>query len=202
MSAPDWVIIGTVTAPHGVHGEVRVKIETDFPERFTEAERLTFLEAPSSPDRSRRDPRSTERGERGAPQAGSRSEVAPPREIDVEDARPHKGMMLLKLAGHDDREAAEKLRGALVVVPRQAVRPLPEGTWYVFDLEGLEVFTRDGVRLGILTEVLHPGANDVYVVRDGGRETLLPAIKQVILDVDLTRRRMTVEPLEEYEETP
>lgn len=197
MSALDWVIIGTVTAPHGVHGEVRVKIETDFPERFTEAERLTFRMAPNAAAPARG----------GAPtvRPETRGHVAASREIGeiaVEEARPHKGMMLLKLAGHDDREAAEKLRGAQVVVPRDAVRPLPAGTWYVFDLEGLDVYTRDGIHLGVLTEVLHPGANDVYVVRGEGRETLLPAIKQVILDVDLTQRRMTVEPLEEYEETP
>jgi len=81
------------------------------------------------------------------------------------------------------------------------VKPLPEGTWYIFELEGLDVYTTQGVWLGVLTEVLQPGANDVYVVKRDGRETLLPAIKQVIVGVDLERRRMTVNPLEEYEES-
>lgn len=174
MSAPDFVTIGTVTAPHGVRGEVRVKIETDFPERFTESDRLTLL----FPSKST------------------------PRELEVEEARPHKGMILLKLAGHDDREAAERLRGARVVIARDEVRRLPEGTWYIFDLEGLDVYTRAGGYLGVLTEVLHPGANDVYLVEHEGRETLVPAIKQVIVEVDLARRRMTVDPLDDYEETP
>lgn len=174
MSATDFITIGTVTAPHGVRGEVRVKIETDFPERFTDSARLRFL-FPSQ---------------------------ATPKTLEVEEARPHKGMILLKLVGHDDREAAERLRGARVVIARDEVRPLPEGTWYIFDLEGLDVYTRDGAYLGVLTEVLHPGGNDVYLVKHGARETLLPAIKQVIVDVDLTRRRMTVDPLDEYEETP
>lgn len=173
MSAAEYITIGTVTAPHGVRGEVRVKIETDFPERFTESDRLKFL----FPSKST------------------------PRELEVEEARPHKGMILLKLVGHDDREAAERLRGARVVIARNDVRPLPEGTWYIFDLEGLDVYTRAGAYLGVLTEVLHPGGNDVYVVKEGSREILLPAIKQVIVDVDLTRRRMTVDPLEDYEET-
>ena len=181
MNAADLITIGVVTAPHGVRGEVRVKIETDFPERFTDATHLTFA-LPSST------------GEKG----GASTTL----EIEVEEARPHRGMILLKLAGHDDREAAERLRGARVVIARSEVRPLPEGTWYIFDLEGLEVYTREGNHLGVLAEVLHPGGNDVYVVKKDGRELLLPAIKQVILEVDLERRRMTVDPLEEYEETP
>lgn len=181
MSTQDWITIGTVAAPHGVHGELRVKIETDFPERFTETDQLTFLPP--------------------AARGGREQEEERPRAYAVEAARPHRGMFLLTLAGVASREDADRLRGHRVVVRRDEVKPLPEGTWYIFELEGLDVYTTQGVWLGVLTEVLQPGANDVYVVKRDGRETLLPAIKQVIVGVDLERRRMTVNPLEEYEES-
>ena len=154
-----------MTAPHGVRGEVRINIETDFPERF--APREVF---------SARFPEGSGKGLL---------------RLEVESARPHKQAMLVKFAGVDTRDAAEALRGAEIVIPREEVRPLPDGSWYIFELEGLEVYTEDGTRLGVLTEVLQGAGNDVYVVQ-GEREILLPAIKQVVLDVDRDARRMKV----------
>src|SRR5690606_33128124 len=98
---------------------------------------------------------------------------------DVERARPHGGLFIVKLAGVSDRDAAEALRGVLVQVPREDAVPLPEGSYYVFDLVGCDVVTTEGTLLGQIADVLQTGANDVYQVRDDttGKEILLPAVK-------------------------
>ncbi len=165
-----WIGIGRVAAPHGVRGELRVKIETDFPERFEAGNELTLLSGPQ----------------------GS------PRTYRVLGSREHKGMMLLQLQGVETRDDADKLRGVEIVVPRHEVKPLPEGSYYIFDLIGLDVFDTQGSPLGKLAEVLHPGGNDVYVIR-GEREILVAAVKQFIKEVDVSARRMVIDPPEELD---
>lgn len=115
--------------------------------------------------------------------------------FEVEESRAHKGGFLVKLAGVDDRDLADALRGVQVVVRRDQLMPLPENTWYVYELEGLQVYTEAGEHLGVLDEVLFTGGNDVYVVK-GEREILLPAIRQVIREVDVAAGRMVVHLLE------
>jgi 16S rRNA processing protein RimM len=158
----DWIGIGAVAAPHGVHGEVRVKVDTDFPERFHDGAVLTLRQ---------------------------HGKISTRRVVGV---RPHKTMMLIFFEGVQSREDADKLRGAEIVIRRDEVRKLPEGSWYIFELEGLEVYDVHGERLGILKQVLQSAANDVYVVQ-GAREVLIPAVKHVIKEVDLQARRMTVD---------
>ena len=102
-------------------------------------------------------------------------------------------MLLFKLAGVDTVEAAAGLVKGLLQVSEEELHPLPEDTYYVFHLLGLEVDDLDKGYLGKVTEVLPTGANDVYVVK-GERygEVLIPAIKDVVLDIDLANRRMRV----------
>jgi 16S rRNA processing protein RimM len=115
----------------------------------------------------------------------------------LERARLHKGDLILKLAGCDDRNAAEELRDLLVNVAMEDALPLEEGEYWVHQLLGLEVWTAEGEKLGLVREVLETGANDVYVVRDqSGREVLIPALKDVVLEIDLDAGRMLVELLE------
>lgn len=108
----------------------------------------------------------------------------------------HKGWAILKLAGCDDRTAAEKLRGKLVQIPMEEAMPLGEDEYYVYQIVGLTVWTTKGERLGRVTEVLSTGSNDVYVVRDGEREILIPAIEDVVKEIDLAGGRMVVELME------
>jgi 16S rRNA processing protein RimM len=112
----------------------------------------------------------------------------------LERARLHHGAVLLKLAGCDDRNAAEALRGLLVQIAMEDALPLEEGDYWFHQILGLEVWTSEGDLLGVVQEVLETGANDVYVVRGrGGRERLIPALKSVVLDIDLASGRMSVE---------
>jgi len=100
--------------------------------------------------------------------------------------------LLLKLGGCDDRNGADELRGMLVQIPLKEAAPLEEGEYYHFQLIGVRVETESGEWLGQVVEVLETGANDVYVVRGPWGEVLLPAVNDVILELDLELRRMVV----------
>ena len=103
--------------------------------------------------------------------------------------------MALKLEGVDSPEAAEALRGALLEVPTADAPTLPEGTYYHYQLIGLEVRTAEGEELGRVVEVLTTGGTDVYVVHGPRGEVLLPATSEVVASIDLEAGRMTVTPL-------
>jgi 16S rRNA processing protein RimM len=157
--------VGRVLRPHGVRGEVRVEILTGYPERL-EQHTSFCLARPASPEAVCRYP--------------------------VERSRLHQHMLLLKLGGCDDRNAAEALRGMLVQIPVEEAAPLEEGEYYLYQLVGVQVETEDGEQLGQVTEVLETGANDVYVVQGPRGEVLLPAIEDAVLELDLESRRLVV----------
>jgi 16S rRNA processing protein RimM len=114
----------------------------------------------------------------------------------LERFRLHRRYALLKLAGCDDRNAAGDLREQVVQVPREEAMPLDEGEYYVYQIEGLEVWTDEGESLGQVVEVLFTGSNEVYVVRGPRGEVLIPAIADVILRVDLEEGRLIVRPMD------
>jgi 16S rRNA processing protein RimM len=116
--------------------------------------------------------------------------------MEVEASRLAGNRVILKLAGIDTPEQARRMRGAMLQVPRQELQPLEEGAFYRFEIVGLSVFTLAGSLLGVVTEVLETGGNDVYVVRDGsGGEILIPALKSVIKKIDTEAGQMVIEPL-------
>ena len=106
-------------------------------------------------------------------------------------AAPFKAAYLIRLDGVDDADAAT-LAGEPVLAAADTAPPLPEGAYYHYQLIGLAVTDADGAPLGVLTEVLRTGANDVYVVTSENAELLVPAIADVVRDVDLERGVMTV----------
>jgi 16S rRNA processing protein RimM len=112
-----------------------------------------------------------------------------------EQVRVHHRAAVLKLQGVDSLGQAEALRGCFLEVPTSQLPPLPEGTFFRFQILGMEVWTSRGHRLGRVEDVLETGANDVFVVRDGGREVLIPAIDDVVRSVDVAGGRITVEAL-------
>jgi len=110
------------------------------------------------------------------------------------------GTVLLKLATVDDAAAATALRNADLHVPAEDAVALPPDQFFWHQIIGLEVWTDDGRRLGSVTDVLRTGSNDVYVVGRGAHELLLPAIEDVIREIDLTGGRLTVHLLPGLEE--
>ena len=102
------------------------------------------------------------------------------------------GALLVKLAGVDTREEAAALLGEPIFVPAGDVPAPPADTYYHYQLLDMAVVDEAGASLGTVTEILHTGANDVYVVADGESELLLPALADVVRDVDVEARRMSV----------
>ncbi len=158
-----YLAIGQVLKPQGVRGEVKVKPMTDDPQRFF-ALKQVFLRA----------------GESYVQRA-------------MRCTRVHDGFAYLQFEGVGDREAAEALREQYLYVDRAHAVTLPEDTEFICDLIGCEAFDTQGQRIGVLTDVLQPGANDVYVLDTPRGELLLPALRKVVLSVDVQTKRMVID---------
>lgn len=105
-------------------------------------------------------------------------------------ARVQKNFVFLTVEGIESKDQAERYRGWKVLIDRSEVPPLQEG-WYYFELEGMQVYEED-VFLGTLSQILETGSNDVYVVKGPKGEICVPALKSVVLHVDVEGRRMDV----------
>ena len=155
--------IGKILNAHGVRGELKVEPLTDNPERYKILEQV-YLE-----DRKKNYTL-----------------------YDVEFVRFHKGNVLVKLAGIDDMDAAKLVKNQHLAINKSDRMPLEEGAYYIDDLIGLQVF-EDDRPIGVLKDVLQPGANDVYVLDSTIYPDLyIPALKSVVLSVDLENKRMDV----------
>ena len=115
-----------------------------------------------------------------------------PMPVAVESVRFHGDVVLLKLVGYDSREAAQALRGQWLQVPESEAVPLEEGEYYLYQLEGLQVFSDEGEALGELVQVMETGANNVFVVRGESGELLLPDTDEVVQEIDFENGRMIV----------
>jgi 16S rRNA processing protein RimM len=156
---PQYLVIGEVLRPHGVQGELRVRLLTDYPERIGQLKVVYMGTSVDSPNL---------------------------KAYPVEGIRLHLDYGLLKIHGINTRNKADRLRNLLIMVDIENAVPLEEGEFYLFELIGLEVRTEDGESLGTITEVLETGANDVYVL-DSPRygEVLIPATDETILKTDI-----------------
>ncbi|HEV3232692.1 MAG TPA: ribosome maturation factor RimM [Candidatus Dormibacteraeota bacterium] len=117
----------------------------------------------------------------------------------VERASAEAQGVRVKLSGIDSVAAADGLRGGYLEVGPESAPPLPAGSFYHWQIVGLAAVNPDGRRLGEVVDVLEYPANDVYVVRAGGRERLVPAVTAVVKDVDLAAGRMVLDLPEEVE---
>ncbi len=165
-SKKEWVALSRLVKAHGVRGEVRGVLLTDVLENFQGRSTIRW----------RRD-----------------REI---RELEIEGLRFHGSLLLFKFKGVDDRETARELVGGLLEIPLEELVPLPPGEYYWYQLLGLEVYTEEGEYLGVLEEIMETAGHDVYVVRKGDEEILLPAIKEVIKAVILDEGRMVIHLLE------
>lgn len=159
---PVYLVVGLLRRPHGVRGEIMTEIITDFPERLKAGETFYI-------------------GDEHIP-------------VTVRSSRPHKKGILLSFENIHDRDEIAAYRSNYLYVDLNDWPPLPEGEFYDFELVGLEVVVEEsGEVLGKLTDILETGANDVYVVTtESGQELLLPAIPEVVLDVNLDTAQMSV----------
>lgn len=157
------ITIGKVLKPFGVKGEMKIESLTDFPERFKELGRVVLV--------------------------SSRGEELP---CQVTSVRYANKVPYLTFSGYDSPEKAKALNGWFVKVPREEAVALPEGSYYWFDLIGMEVFSEAGEKLGTITDIFETGSNDVYVLKRGRKEVYLPATREVIKQVDTTAKKMVI----------
>ena len=163
----DMLRVGVISSTHGVRGEVKVFPTTDDPARFEELETVLL--------------------DTGKEKL----------ELEIAGVKFFKNMVILKFKGYDSINDVERYRGKDLWITREQAVPLGEDENFVADLIGLAVVTDGGETLGTMKDVMFTGANDVYVVeRENGKELLLPAIKDCILDVDLENGVMTVHVLD------
>ena len=203
---PEHLIVGQVVAPFGVKGTLKVNILTEFPERFRKLDTIllapfTFIEPGAAP-RAALDP-ATVRGSVALPVRvvdGQIEAIKPPSAptpYNIESTQVHKGQFLLKLEGVDGPDEAEALRGCWLLVPREGAKKLPRGSYYIYQIVGLDVYTEAGEHIGKVDDVIVAAANDVYVVKGPGvqepsGELLVPAIKAVVKRMEMKRGRMVI----------
>ena len=159
-----YISIGKIINTHGTGGEVKVKVFSDRIDRFEGMKTVVAV---------------------------ANEQTEEKHFLAITGLRYHKDTVLMTFDGIDTMTKAESLKNCFLQVPEQDLPPLPDGRYYIYQLEGLTVW-EDGLCYGTLTEVMQPGGNDVYVVNDGKREILIPALKTVIREVDLEKGRMEV----------
>ena len=148
--------VGIITATHGVNGEVKVYPTTDDPKRF---KRLKEILLDTGRERLT---------------------------LSIQSVRFFKQFVILKFQGIDNINDVERYRKCSLLVPRENAVRLGKDEYFVADLEGLQVRDEDGNPIGVLKSVMETGANDVYAIElSDGRELLLPAIRQCVLEVDV-----------------
>ena len=157
-----WVKIGKIAKPHGVRGTLKVLPLTDDKTRYNKLKKVYIQ---------------THHGIK---------------EFDILAVRYQDKFVLLDLVGIETMTEAEGYIGNYLVIDKKDRMPLHENTYYIEDLIGLDVYEKD-VYLGKLTDVMQPGSNDVYsITLEDGKELLLPAIKSVILEVNIDLGLMKV----------
>jgi 16S rRNA processing protein RimM len=166
--AGDLVVIGEVTRPHGLRGEVRVTPHTDRPERFEGLGECVLWHEASDTRVVRR----------------------------ITGVRRQGDAVLLSLADCDSVEAATALVGRLVALPRALALPPPPGRVYPWQLVGCRVMTEDGRAVGELSGIEPAPAHDLWVVRGADREHLIPAVAEIVVEVDVEARRVVIRPPE------
>ena len=120
----------------------------------------------------------------------------PPTRHTLSAARLHRKQLIVRLEGCADPDCANSFRGQLVQIRAEAAAPLPPGRYYHHQLIGLRAVSAEGEELGTLSSILETGANDVYVITGPKGELLLPAIRSVVLNIDIDAGTITVHLLE------
>ena len=158
-----YLEIGQIVNTFGIKGMVKVKPFTDNIERFNNLEKI-YIKNKSGQT-----------------------------EYKIQEIKYHKNMVLIKFEGIENPEQADLLRNSYLIVDRETEEPLEPGRYYIVDMIGLDVFTDDNEYLGKLEDIYNTGSNDIYVVKnESGKQVLLPAIEDVIKNIDMDNKKVIV----------
>jgi 16S rRNA processing protein RimM len=167
LSPEDLLLMGKVVRPHGIEGALRIKSYAQSEDSFLNAGTV-FL----------------------------RSSSGETREYAVASVRPHKNTFLIKLEGLNTLEEAEKYREATILIKRDSLPREEDDEYFWHDLIGLEVYLRGGEYVGTLKHIIPTGSHDIYVVQEGRSEVLIPAIHEVVREIDLVNNKMIISEME------
>jgi len=168
-AGPATLRLGRVVGAHGLLGALRVRPDNPDSDTLGHVQRV-FVQAPDD----------------GAPRASREYQVTAAQRLNRTTIR-------LVLEGLDDPDAADAMRGSTIAVALEDLPAKAPGEFYYYEAIGCAVTTTDGRRLGLIEEVFATGANDVWVVRDGAAEVLVPVIDNVVKSIDLATRQMVIE---------
>lgn len=112
----------------------------------------------------------------------------------IEKSRVQKTTVVLKLEDINSSEIAEGYRNKFVYIPEEALEKLPEDSYYIKDLLGLEVYEKNGEKLGLVSDIIKGPGQDLYEIKGNDKTFLLPGVKEFVLDIDLAKKRITVDP--------
>lgn len=163
---PEPVLVGRVARAHGLTGEVAVEVVTDFPGRFVPGARLLLREG------------------------------AALRPVVVSSVRWHGDRLLMRLEGIADRDGADRLRGAELLVDEAQLAPRPPGFVYHFEVEGCTAVARDGSPLGVVRALQEVAGRHLLVLETARGERDVPFVEPIVVSVDLEARRVTLDPPE------
>lgn len=162
------VVVGIALKTVGLKGGLKIKPLTDNPGRYAEGARLWV--------------------------SGEKEPVS----LTIASVRDGGKDLTVFFEELNTIEEAEKFRGKELYVPESEVPPLPEGEFYQFQILGLDVFTSSGRLLGKVKDIIEAGEKDVYVVRGGGKEYLIPVTDDAVDEIDVEGGKITLRPLKGY----
>lgn len=161
----EFLEIGQISSTHGIRGEVRVNPWCDSPDFLKRFKTLYYDKNGNKP-------------------------------IKIDSCRPHGNVVIMKLSEVDTVEEAQKLRGKTLYMKRSEAK-LPSGTWFIQELIGCNVFDADNesISYGKITDVSETGANDIWFIEKDNKQYIIPAIKDVVISVDVANDRVFIRPL-------
>ena len=164
----DFIYIGRVANTHGVKGMLKILPTTEDLKRFELLKELYIENIKGITEK-----------------------------FQIKEIKYLKQFVLLQLEGIEDMNKAMLYKQGIVKIPKEQALPLDKDEYYVFDLIGLKVITNDGNELGVLKNIIFTGSNDVYEVEDSNNNTILiPAIKECIINIDISEKIILVKLLE------
>lgn len=161
------ITIGKILKPVGLHGEVKVSLLTDFPDRF---KTLRGVIVQTKDERQQ--------------------------EYQIDHVRYGAPFVYITFAGFSTLDQVDPLIGGLIQIPEEERAVLPEGSYYQYELQGIDVYLDEGTFLGKVDQILQTGSNDVFVIKSGKKEYLIPALHTVVKEIDIQKRRMVIHPID------
>lgn len=167
----DLLEVGKIVNTHGLRGEVKIITWTDYPEVF---EDIDYIYVKKKNDYER---------------------------LDINGIKYQKGNIIVKFRQLQFIDEAEKYKNQVIYCERELLGALPDGVYYIADLIGLKVVTDDGREVGVIADVFNTGSNDIYdIKREGQKNLLLPVIDEVVKNIDIENKQVTVHMMDGLED--